>query len=300
MTQQEYENKELERQIAKKEEKEHSIGILNQHITDKAIEIERLGQEIEELKTENMNIFEYSQKIEQELAEKSKETRMLKLELGMYKSVNNFLNTYGVEKAREVLMQTEKERSQDKIKFAVDNLKCLKEKIDNAKTHKIDTIDTNELSEILNQQIKELKGENREILFRGKSIKNNEWVFGYYHVLTNTHTNTVEHCILQKHRHTSDVVDLKSVGQYIGLKDKNDTMIFEGDIVTFEDGGCYPSEDEVYINMGAIVYGGYTFTITNRETVEMGDLADCSDNKLECEVIGNTYDNPELLKGHTK
>ena len=161
MTQQEYENKikELERQIVEKEEKEHSIGMLNQHITDKAIEIERLGKEIEDLKTENMNIFEYSQKIEQQLAEKEKEIKMLKLDLRMYKSVNEFLNRYGIEKAREVLLQTEKTKNQDKIEFAIEKFKWLKEKIDNAKIHKIDMINTHELSEILDQQIKELKGE---------------------------------------------------------------------------------------------------------------------------------------------
>ena len=279
MSQQEDKNKELERQIAKKE---HSIGMLNQHITDKAIEIERLGEEIEDLKAENMNIFEYSQKIEQELAEKSKEAKMLELELGMYKSVNNLLNTYGIEKAREVLMQTEKERNQDKIKFAIDNLRCLKEKIDNAKNHKLDAINTNELSQILNQQIKELKGEKREILFRGKSIENNEWVYGYYHILTDTHTNTVEHCILQKHRHTSDVVDSKSVGQYTGLKDKNDTMIFEGDIIDFDEKewGCKHIEEVKF-----------DFTYLDGRK---------SDFDKWCKVIGNIYDNPELLKGVQK
>lgn len=85
--------------------------------------------------------------------------------------------------------------------------------------------------------------------------------------------------------------------QFTGLTDKNGKQIFEGDIVTFEDGGCYPSEDEVYTNVGVVVYGGYMFTITNRETVEMGDLVDCSEDTLECEVIGNIYDNPELLGG---
>ena len=281
MIQQEDKNKELERQVAKKEE-EHSIGILNQHITDKAIEIERLGEEIEELKTENMDIFEYSQKIEQELAEKSKEAKMLKLELGMYKSVNNLLNTYGIEKAREVLMQTEKERNQDKIKFAIDNLRCLKEKIDNAKNHKLDAINTNELSQILNQQIKELKGEKREILFRGKSIENNEWVFGYYHVLTDTLANTVEHCILQEHRHTSVVVDPKSVGQYIGLKDKNGKKIFEGDIIDFDEKewGCKHIEEVKF---------DYAYLDKRK-----------SDFDEWCEVIGNIYDNLELLKGVQK
>lgn len=67
------------------------------------------------------------EKLKQQLAEKEKEIKMLKLDLGMFKSVNEFLNGYGIEKAREVLLQTEKTKHQDKIEFAIAKLEKVKE-----------------------------------------------------------------------------------------------------------------------------------------------------------------------------
>lgn len=47
--------------------------------------------------------------------------------------------------------------NQDKISFAVEKLEWLKEKVYNAKIHKINMINTHELYEILDNQIKQLK-----------------------------------------------------------------------------------------------------------------------------------------------
>ena len=65
--------------------------------------------------------------LEAKLAEKEEQAKQLKIDLRMYKSVNEFLNGYGIEKAREVLLQTEKTKQQDKISFAVEQIIKTKE-----------------------------------------------------------------------------------------------------------------------------------------------------------------------------
>lgn len=82
-------------------------------------------------------------------------------------------------------------------------------------------------------------------------------------------------------------VDPSTIGQYTGLKDKNGTKIFEGDVVK---GGILHTQDPKYTieNHGAVVhYGSGMF--------KAGKISLCSFN-WRCEIIGNVYDNPELLE----
>lgn len=80
--------------------------------------------------------------------------------------------------------------------------------------------------------------------------------------------------------------------QSTGLKDKNGQEIFERDIVQFED--CYTETDFLYVNTGIVEWSQGSFTITNRYSVEMGDLLD--GEFLDVTIIGNVYENPELLE----
>ncbi len=81
--------------------------------------------------------------------------------------------------------------------------------------------------------------------------------------------------------------------QYTGRKDINDKEIFEGDIVSFDD--CTSTESG-YCERGCIGVVEWcnetvSFEVSNRLSAESYEVLD------ECVVIGNIYENPELLEG---
>lgn len=126
----------------------------------------------------------------------------------------------------------------------------------------------------------------REFLFRGKRTDNGEWFYGTPILYPD---GNVVMCRAFKRNHN---VSSKTVGQFTGLTDKNGRKIFEGDIVVFADF----FNDEIH---RGVVYWcdlAFWFDCTETEGDEgIYSLAYISANILE--VIGNIYDNPELLGG---
>ena len=125
----------------------------------------------------------------------------------------------------------------------------------------------------------------REILFRGIRCDNQQWIYGY---LTSQFKKYTEGEMLSYIKGNEfgtgeHLVKTETVGQYTGLKDKNGNKIFEGDICLYGDsiGVVEFDEDD----------GMFTFTF---------DITTCTNFGIiwssELEIIGNVYENPELLE----
>ena len=132
----------------------------------------------------------------------------------------------------------------------------------------------------------------REILFRGKDIRGN-WYIGLL-----AHVGNAWYISNKAGIATAFEAIPNTIGQYTGLTDMNGKKIFEGDIVTYEDAeadrdGYY---DNVFLNRGEVrisAWDGICFT--NKQTIGISDLYE-SEIMVDCEIIGNIHDNPELLK----
>ena len=126
----------------------------------------------------------------------------------------------------------------------------------------------------------------REILFRGKRTDNGEWVYG---------------SLIDSDSIVGKIVDFdgeyfipefwykvehETVGQFTGLTDKNGIKIFDGDVVRLYD----DSEDEL-VN-GVIVFNAdfCSFCVSMKCHEDVMLMA-----HWQYEVIGNIYDNKELL-----
>lgn len=130
----------------------------------------------------------------------------------------------------------------------------------------------------------------REILFRGKCYTG-QWIYGgliYPDMIFNN--NRVEEIYF---------VDPKTVGQFTGLYDRNNKEIYEGDILEDEEKTyrlvCYGEhevdtyEDPITVDDGFYVVCNYPYRKDQR----------LDDYYLHSEIVGNIYDNPELLKEKT-
>lgn len=125
----------------------------------------------------------------------------------------------------------------------------------------------------------------RDIKFRGKDILHKSWQYGSlakdepkkaYYIIDNEYGRGID-------------VDENTIGQYTGLKDRNQVEIYEGDIVELKaNNGCCEM-------IGIIIYDEYDLAFELKD-IEEGTQECLWYTEQELEIIGNIYDNPDLLE----
>jgi uncharacterized phage protein (TIGR01671 family) len=127
----------------------------------------------------------------------------------------------------------------------------------------------------------------REIEYRGRCGTKDCWYYGDLKV-----KNGQPYIVPRDGHDICFKAEPETVGEYTGLKDRNNAKIFEGDIVIFN----FPynpkdkSKRKIIFEQGAfqaIRSGGYMSLSRNFPFL--------NSQELDCEIVGNIHDNPELL-----
>lgn len=126
---------------------------------------------------------------------------------------------------------------------------------------------------------------NERYLFRGKRTDNSKWEIGLL-----ARYNPMYSCAnIIGEMELLIPVDTKTVGQYIGRSDKNKKKIYEGDILLTD---CWHTLLVVYFDEDYLQFRVREVVSGRENSIDYYD----NSNNVKIEVVGNIYDNPEMLE----
>ena len=157
----------------------------------------------------------------------------------------------------------------------------------------------------------------REILFKAKRVDNGEWVEGYY-LRDQYHRGGKDIIFYRKDSDWftvyTDIIDIETLCQFTGLCDKNGKKIWENDVLM-----CHGNSEDLAkavfgefgvrdIETGSIVdkVTGWHYEIIPTDEISRCEpfcgsmpLTEYYIDRCEMEVVGNIFDNKELLQEET-
>lgn len=149
---------------------------------------------------------------------------------------------------------------------------------------------------------------NREIKFRAKPLKGGyPWVYGNAvlqvkgkaYLLEDNEAEVIPDFDRESSFYTVDgliEVDTKTIGQYTGLKDKKGKEIYEGDILEYI-GKRKDNMNKVYRRKSVFHEGMFALLSKELPAYSALNYHCMEDGRSAWRVIGNTYDNPEMMEG---
>lgn len=124
---------------------------------------------------------------------------------------------------------------------------------------------------------------NREIKFRGKSLNTGLWSYG-----------DLRQDNIRRKAYVEYEVDPETIGQFTGFRDCKGKEIYEGDILSFTVFDAFGGDRQ---HRGTVRYCGSRFMIwLSLDGEDCLDLDWVIEQDDELEIIGNIYDNPELIE----
>ena len=141
----------------------------------------------------------------------------------------------------------------------------------------------------------------REILFRGKTLNHTCWAYGDY---VHRRGEPLQECIALGFEKNGAIklcdVYPNTVGQFTGLNDSKARKIFEGDIILITDrmNGIKWKAVVVFGNPNGEYSWGWELKPIGKFDGNKDILLwiEMEDTQIFCEIIGNIYDNPDLLE----
>jgi len=130
----------------------------------------------------------------------------------------------------------------------------------------------------------------REIKFRGKCALGGNWEYGFLTKKKNRRNGEINFAIAVDDCSLANTIPVhaETIGQFTGVYDIDGNEIYEGDILKDTDGEIF-----------AVYYQGCCWLAGVPYVVESTGLFECNlEEKAcqDCKVIGNIFDNPELLE----